>query len=301
MSLILAMGMDLENRDSLQRFMFEHAAVRGEIVHLDTTWRAVLERREYPPVLRGMLGELMAAAALLAAALKFSGSIILQMQGDGPVKLLVVECMSDLTMRAMAHWEGEVAGDSLAELLGQGRFVMTIDPRDGRKTYQGVVDLVGQSVADALEDYMSRSEQLDTRLWLGADGQCAAGMLLQKMPEKHEGDPDAWQRAVHFASTLTRKELLGLPAQQIIHRLYHEEDVRVFDPQNVNFHCPCSRERVAGMLRMLGHEEVQAMLQEQDTIEVDCEFCNKHYVFDKVDAEQAFASDAPAPASRNLH
>ncbi|MFH1494919.1 MAG: Hsp33 family molecular chaperone HslO [Pseudomonadota bacterium] len=291
----------MENRDSLQRFMFEHAAARGEIVHLDTTWQAVLERREYPPVLRGMLGELMAAAALLAASLKFSGSIILQMQGEGVVKLLVVECMSDLTMRAMAHWDGEVAGESLAELLGNGRFVITIDPRDGRKTYQGIVDLTGQTVADALEDYMSRSEQLDTRLWLAADEHQAAGMLLQKMPEQHEDDPDAWQRAVHFASTLTRKELLGLPARQIIHRLYHEEDIRVFDPQAVNFHCPCSRKRVAGMLRMLGHEEVQAMLQEQDTIEVDCEFCNKHYVFDKVDAEQAFVSEVPTEAPKNLH
>ncbi|PWB58419.1 MAG: Hsp33 family molecular chaperone HslO [Nitrosomonadales bacterium] len=291
----------MENRDSLQRFLFEHAAVRGEIVHLDTTWQAVLERREYPPVLRGMLGELMAAAALLAASLKFTGSIILQMQGEGAVKLLVVDCMSDLTMRAMAHWEGEVAGGSLAELLGNGRFVITIDPRDGRKTYQGIVDLAGQSVADALEDYMSRSEQLDTRLWLAADEQQAAGMLLQKMPQDHEADPDAWQRAVHFASTLTRRELLGLPARQIIHRLYHEEDIRVFDPQAVNFHCPCSRERVAGMLRMLGHQEVQAMLQEQDAIEVDCEFCNRHYVFDKVDAEQVFASAVPAEAPQNLH
>lgn len=281
--------------------MFEHAAARGEIVHLDTTWQAVLERREYPPLLRAMLGELMAAAALLAASLKFSGSIILQMQGEGVVKLLVVECMSDLTMRAMAHWDGEVAGGSLAELLGRGRFVITIDPRDGRKTYQGIVDLVGQTVADALEDYMSRSEQLDTRLWLAADEHQAAGMLLQKMPEKHEDDPDLWQRAVHFASTLTQKELLGLPARQIIHRLYHEEDMRVFDPQPVNFHCPCSRERVAGMLRMLGHDEVESMLQEHETIEVDCEFCNKHYVFDKVDAEQAFATDLPTDAPQNLH
>jgi molecular chaperone Hsp33 len=301
MALISALEIDLDNRDSLQRFMFEHAAVRGEIVHLDTTWQAVLERREYPPVLRGMLGELMAAAALLAASLKFSGSIILQMQGEGAVKLLVVDCMSDLTMRAMAHWEGEIVGESLKELLGNGRFVITIDPRDGRKTYQGIVDLTGQSVADVLEDYMSRSEQLDTRLWLAADEQQAAGMLLQKMPEQHEGEPDAWQRVVHLASTLTRKELLGLPARQIIHRLYHEEDIRIFDPQAVNFHCPCSRERVAGMLRMLGHEEVQVMLQEQDTIEVDCEFCNKHYVFDRVDAEQAFASAVPTEASQNLH
>lgn len=293
----------MENRDSLQRFMFEHAAVRGGIVHLDATWQAVLERREYPPLLRNLLGELMAAAALLAASLKFSGSIILQMQGEGAVKLLVVECMSDLTMRAMAHWEGEVAGESLAELVGAGRFVITIDPRDGGKTYQGIVAISGQSIADALEDYMSRSEQLETRLWLGADGNRAAGMLLQKMPDRRDVDvdPDAWQRAVHFASTLTRKELLGLPAPQIIHRLYHEEDIRLFDPQAVNFYCPCSRERVAGMLRLLGHDEVLSLLREQDSIEVDCEFCNKRYVFDKVDAEQAFASEVTTPAPKSLH
>ncbi|BCB26493.1 33 kDa chaperonin [Sulfurimicrobium lacus] len=292
----------MENRDSLQRFMFEHAAVRGGIVHLDKTWQAVLERREYPPLLRNLLGEMMAAAALLAASLKFTGSIILQMQGEGPVKLVVVECQSDLTMRAMAHWEGEVVGELLAELLGAGRFAITVDPRDGGKTYQGVVAISGHSVADALEDYMSRSEQLETRLWLAADGNRAAGMLLQKMPGHDvDTDPDAWTRAVHFASTLTRKELLGLPATQTLHRLYHEEDVRVFDPQDVNFHCPCSRERVAGMLRLLGHDEVQALLSEQDSIEVDCEFCNRHYVFDKVDAEQAFASDVPTPAPKSLH
>lgn len=292
----------MENRDSLQRFMFEHAAVRGSIVHLDKTWQAVLERREYPPPLRNLLGELMAAAALLAASLKFSGSIILQMQGEGPVKLLVVECMSDLTMRAMAHWEGVVAGESLAELVGAGRFVITIDPRDGGKTYQGIVAISGQSVADALEDYMSRSEQLETRLWLGADGNRSAGMLLQRMPGRNvDVDPDAWQRAVHFASTMTRKELLGLPAPQIIHRLYHEEDIRVFDPQAVNFHCPCSRERVAGVLRLLGHDEVQSLLRERDAIEVDCEFCNQHYEFDKVDAEQAFASEVTTPAPKSLH
>lgn len=293
----------MENRDTLQRFMFEHAAVRGEIVHLDTTWQAVLERRDYPPLLRNMLGELMAAAALLAASLKFSGSIILQMQGEGAVKLLVVECMSDLTMRAMAHWDGEMAGETLAELIGDGRFVITIDPRNGRKTYQGIVALTGQSVADALEDYMARSEQLETRLWLAADGNQTAGMLLQKMPgaDHEDMDPDAWRRAVNLASTLTRKELLGLPARQIIHRLYHEEDIRAFEPQPVRFHCPCSRERVAGMLRMIGYDEVRSLLEQNDSIEVDCEFCNKHYAFDKVDAEQVFASEVATQAPKNLH
>lgn len=283
--------------------MFEHVAVRGEIVHLDTTWQAVLERRNYPPVLRNLLGELMAAAALMAATLKFSGSIILQVQGEGTVKLLVVECMSDLTMRAMAHWDGDLTGESLAELTGGGRFVITIDPRDGRKTYQGVVALTGMSVADALEDYMARSEQLDTRFWLAADESQAAGVLLQKMPgwDQGEMDPDAWRRIVHFASTLTRKELLGLPARQIIHRLYHEEDIRLFDPQPVGFYCPCSHERVAGMLRMIGYDEVRSLLAEHDSVEVDCEFCNKHYEFDKVDVEQVFASEMATKVPKNLH
>lgn len=281
--------------------MFEQAAIRGEIVHLDTTWQAVLERREYPPLLRNMLGELMAAAALLAATLKFTGSIMLQILGEGPVKVLVVECTADLSMRAMAHWDGDITSGTPAELIGSGRFAITLDPRDGRQTYQGIVGVSGQTVADVLEDYMSRSEQLETRLWLASDGNRAAGMLLQKMPGRDDADPDGWQRAAHFASTLTHKELLGLPARQIIHRLYHEEDIRLFDPQPVTFHCPCSRERVAGMLRMLGHAEVQSMLSEQDAIEVDCEFCNRKYVFDKVDAEQAFASEVATQAPQGLH
>ncbi len=303
MAVISALEVDLENRDSLQRFMFEHAAVRGEIVRLDATWQAVLERRDYPPPLRNLLGELMAAAALMAASLKFSGSIILQMQGEGAVRLLVVECMSDLTMRAMAHWDGDLSGDTLAELIGEGRFVITIDPRDGRKTYQGIVALTGLSVADALEDYMSRSEQLDTRFWLAADDKQTAGVLLQKMPggDHEEMDQEAWQRAVHFASTLTRKELLGLPARQIIHRLYHEEDIRLFDPQAVGFYCPCSHERVAGMLRMIGYDEVRSLLEQHDSIEVDCEFCNKHYAFDKVDVEQVFASEVATQVPKSLH
>lgn len=287
--------------DSLQRFMFERAAVRGGIVHLNTTWKTVLERRDYPPRLREMLGELMAAAALLAATLKFSGSIILQIQGEGVVKLLVVECMSDMTMRAMAHWDGEVGTGNLPELVGNGRFVITLDPKDKKQTYQGIVELTGERVADALEHYMNRSEQLETRMWLAADDDVAAGMLIQKLPDAVDQDVDAWGRVEHLAATLTSKELLGLPARQLIGRLYHEEDVRVFEPQGVNFYCPCSRDRVAGMLRLVGHAEVQSMLSEHDAIEVDCEFCNQHYVFDKVDAEQVFASELATQAPKNLH
>lgn len=281
--------------------MFEHAAVRGEIVHLDTTWRAVLERREYPPALREMLGELAAAAALLAATLKFKGSIVMQMQGDGPVKLAVVEYRDDLTMRAMAHWEGEVESGSLREMIGNGRFVITIDPKQGRQAYQGIVELTGGSIAEALEGYMLRSEQIETRLWLAADSERAAGMLLQKLPGAVDEDSDAWPRAVQLGATVSRRELLGLQARQLIRRLFHEEDIRLFDAQRVHFHCPCSHDRVAAMLRMLGHAEVQSILAEQGAIEVDCEFCNKHYRFDGVDAEQLFAAEVVTKASPTRH
>ena len=282
--------------------MFEHAAVRGEIVHLDATWKAVLDRRDYPLALRTVLGELMAAAALLSATLKFSGSLIMQIQGGGPVRLLVVECGADLTMRAMAHWDGDLAeGATLPELVGEGRFVITIDPKKGRQTYQGIVDLEGGSVAAVLENYMQRSEQLDTRIWLAADSYGAAGMLLQKMPDSPEADTDAWNRAVHLGATVKRRELLDLPAREIIHRLYHEEDIRLFDSSPVHFGCTCSRERVANTLRMLGYDEVRSLLDEIGYIEADCEFCNHHYVFDAVDAEQVFASDVVDPASHTRH
>lgn len=281
--------------------MFEHAAVRGEIIHLDATWQAVLERRDYPPALRTVLGELMAAAALLSATLKFSGSLIMQIQGGGPVKLLVVECGSDLTMRAMAHWNGELAeGAALPELVGEGRFVITIDPKKGRQTYQGIVDLEGGTVAAVLENYMQRSEQLDTRIWLASDSHGAAGMLLQKMPDSLEVDADAWNRAIHLGATVNRQELLELPARTIIRRLFHEEDIRLFDSTPVHFGCTCSRERVANTLRMLGHDEVRSLLEETGYIEADCEFCNRHYVFDAVDAEQIFAAN-PVPAGPTRH
>ena len=292
----------MKQSDSLQRFIFEHAAVRGEIVHLDATWKAVLDRRDYPLALRTVLGELMAAAALLSATLKFSGSLIMQIQGGGPVRLLVVECGADLTMRAMANWDGDLAeGTALPELVGEGRFVITIDPKKGLQTYQGIVDLEGGSVAAVLENYMKRSEQLDTRIWLAADSHCAAGLLLQKMPDSPEADMDAWNRAVHLGATVKPRELLDLPAREIIHRLYHEEDIRLFDSSPVHFGCTCSRERVAKTLRMLGYDEVRSLLDETGYIEADCEFCNHHYVFDAVDAEQVFASDVTGPVGQTRH
>ena len=277
--------------DSLQRFLLESTPVRGEIVHLDATWRAVLERRRYPAPLQSLLGDMMAAAALLSAILKFEGSLIMQMQGNGPVQLLVVEATSEHTLRATAKWEGELAQGNVTELLGAGRFVISIVPSGGKQTYQGIVAIEGDSIAQVLEHYMAKSEQLETRLWLASDSQQAAGMLLQKLPAAPTQDEDAWNRAKQLGETIRREELLSLPAREIIRRLYHEEDVRVFESRPVAFRCSCSRERVTSMLRLLGHDEVKSIIAERNTVEVDCEFCGRHYTFDAVDAEQVFAAD----------
>lgn len=287
--------------DSLQRFIFDGAPVRGEIVHLDATWRAVLERHDYPAPLRAALGELMAAAALLSATLKFEGSLILQIQGSGAVKLIVVECTSDQTMRATAKWDGALPAGSFRELVGGGRFVITIAPTDGKQTYQGIVELTGESVSQVLEHYMAASEQLETRLWLGADPEQAAGMLLQRVPGPQGLDTDAWTRAVTLGDTVTGRELLSLPAAQIIHRLFHQEDVRVFDPRIISFRCSCSRERVENMLRLLGREEVRSIVAERGAVDVNCEFCNKRYALDAVDAEQLFATQVQTRASSTRH
>ena len=274
--------------DTIQRFLFEHAPVRGEIVRLDATWRAVLERHDYPPAVRALLGEMMAAAALLTATLKFGGTLIMQIQGSGPVKLLVVECTSDHHMRATAKWSHVPPAGALSDLVGDGKFAITLDPGQGRPGYQGVVTLTGGSVAAALEQYMLRSEQIDTRLWLTADSACAAGMLLQKLPEREGADSDAWQRAAMLAASLTSGELAGHAARELLRRLYSAEDIRVFKARPVDFRCSCSRERVASMLRMLGRDEVRSIVAERGEVEVTCEFCNQRYAFDGGEAEQVF-------------
>lgn len=287
--------------DSLQRFLFEHAPIRGEMVQLAATWQAVTERHDYPAPLRRVLGELMAAGALLAATLKFEGTLILQLHGSGPVKLIVVECTSGHAMRATAKWQGDIPDGDLRALLGSGRFAISLVPESGQQSYQGVVDLNADSIAAALEHYMATSEQIATRIWLACDGQRSAGLLLQKLPERDSADDDAWPRAGHLASTIKPEELLGLEPQQLLHRLFHEEDLRVFEPRPVFFRCSCSRDRVVGMLRMLGRDEVRGVIAERGEVEVHCEFCNRRYAFDAVDSEAIFAADIAAAVARTRH
>lgn len=292
----------MSTTDTLTRFLFESAPVRGELVSLDATWQEVLKHADYPAPLQILLGELMAAAALLSAILKFDGGMILQMQGSGAVKLVVVEATSDRTLRAAAKWEGDVPTGSLETLLGEGRFVITLDQSaSGKQNYQGIVPLTGASVAEALTHYMQNSEQLDTQIHLAANTQRAAGMLIQRLPGVEAADTDAWNRAEHLAATLKPAELLTLPAETILQRLFHEEDVRVLDAELVSYRCTCSRERVADMLKMLGREEVEAALAERGEIEVRCEFCNRQYRFDPVDAAQLFVAVPPVAAPQIKH
>jgi len=296
--------------DTLQKFMFENSLVRGELVELSEAWRQVLNRRSYPAPVACMLGEMMSAAALLSANLKFNGSIILQIHGDGPVKLLVVECDAALQLRATAKLadDSSIADNArlqqLVNLNGQGRFAITLDPADklpGQQPYQGIVALDGESVATVIENYMLRSEQLDTKLWLAADNIVARGLLLQKLPDQggktgSVQDTDTWNRAVTLASTVGDEELLSTDIMTLLRRLYWEEQVRVFEPRQPMFRCSCTREKVGNMLKMLGQGEVDEALADLGKLEITCDFCGQGYWFDPVDCAQLFATETLADA-----
>lgn len=306
-------------RDLLHRFIFTHlddepslglgtsyaGGARGELVQLDAAWQSILARNDYPPAVARLLGEAAVAAVLLAATLKIDGKLSLQVireheAGDAPgVHLLVMQVTSKRELRGLARWHGNPEGEGLS-LVGDGRLVMTIETARGER-YQGIVPLTGANLAQALEGYFARSEQLPTRLWLEADQAHAAGLLLQKLPgHESRSDDEDWNRIVALSETITRQELLELQAETLLHRLYHEEDHRMFEPEPVRFACSCSRQKVADMLRGLGEEEVHNIIQEQGAIEVDCEFCNAHYRFDAVDASALFV-DTVHPDVRGVH
>lgn len=295
----------MQERDSLRRFLFENLDIRGEIAHLDSTWQAVLERRQYPAAISHVLGEAMAAAALLSASIKFDGGLLtLQLQSKGLLSLLVVHCSSNGLLSGMARWQEENEADlqtsSFSELCNGGSLVITIDPGAGNERYQGIVDLSGDSLSQALEFYFDRSEQLPTQLHLVADQQRAAGLLLQRLPAA-EHDADAWNRVQHLGTTLTDEELLGLDTQAIVHRLFHQENIRLFEATPLAFRCSCSRERTANMLLSLGYPEVQDILKEQQKVEVTCQFCGLTYDFDKVDVEQVFAASVQPDVPTTKH
>jgi molecular chaperone Hsp33 len=289
-------------QDLLHRFIFEHTPIRGNTVHIQHSMQQALQHQACPPQLRQWLGELMVASVMLAATLKLeNGALILQIQGKGALKLLVVECNADLTIRATAKWKEGISELSFAELVGSGHFVITLDPKDGGQPYQGIVPVEGDSIAEILQNYMQRSEQIDTRIWLSCDGHSAAGLLVQKLPNEPEQDSDAWNRIGYLADTVKDHELLGLPAEPLLKRLFFEEDVRLFAGEDIRFNCSCSRASVGNMLRMLGEEEVTDILAEQGQLEVHCDFCNAAYQFDPVDVEQLWLDPVAVPSSKTRH
>ena len=314
----------------LTKFLFEGLPVRGMVVRLTDAWREVLRRRqtvgEHPVELRALLGEMTAAGVLMQANIKFNGALVLQVFGDGPVKLAVVEVQPELSFRATAKVVGEVPpGAQLEAMLnvhGQGRCAITLDPKDkfpGQQPYQGVVPLFStshgdqreplQQVQQVLEHYMLQSEQLDTRLVLAANDDVAAGLLIQRLPvegagnlqgaarrnEDEIGINEAFNRIAMLAATLTRDELLTLSSDQILHRLFWEETVRVFEPETPRFACTCSRDRVRNMLRGLGREESEGLIAERGEVEVGCEFCGLQYRFDAVDVGEMFTPTQDQP------
>lgn len=293
-------------RDGVTRFLLRGASVRGEIVTLDRAWREVVARHALPEPVRDRLGELSAAAALLGATLKFEGSLVLQIHGDGPVALFVVEYRSDGRYRATAKLrEGAVIAEdaplpALVDAQGRGRFVVTLDPREtapDKPAWQGIVPFESETVAGVLERYMQRSEQIPTRLWLAADGDRAVGLLLQRLPDEGgqpEADTDGWNRMQKLADTVVREELLTLPPDELLRRLFWQESLHAFDERACRFACRCTRDKVGDMLRMLGSDEVEAILAERGEIEVRCEYCNQGYRFDVVDSVALFHPAAPA-------
>jgi molecular chaperone Hsp33 len=299
--------------DELHRFLFDGLPVRGLLVRLGAGWRELIARRAagpYPAPVRTLLGEMAAAGVLMQSNVKFDGTLLLQIQGDGPVTLAVAEVQADLRYRATATlaapsatWPQAGGLHELVDTHGRGRCAITLDPAEpkpGRQRYQGVVPLRGADdqplprLADVLEHYMRQSEQLETRLVLAADDRVAAGLLIQRLPAA-EADDDAFPRIAQLAATLTREELLALDADTLLRRLFWQEPVQRFAPRAPRFACRCARERVAGMLRGLGREEVDSIVAEQGAVEVTCEFCGARYRFDAIDALQLFIAAADQP------
>ncbi|MGY4828450.1 Hsp33 family molecular chaperone HslO [Sphaerotilaceae bacterium SBD11-9] len=308
----------------LHKFLFEGLPVRGLLVRLTDDWREVLQRRAtaqdaFPQPVRALLGELAAAGVLMQSNIKFNGALIVQIYGDGPVKLAVTEVQPDLAFRVTAKVVGEMPEqarlDTLVNVHGQGRCAITLDPKDrfpGQQPYQGVVALHGDQreplhrLSEVLEHYMLQSEQLDTKLILAANDDIATGLLIQRLPVEGEGNlgrknedeigiNEAYNRIAHLTATLTAEELLTLDADTILRRLYWEEKVIRYEPTQPRFACTCSRGRVGNMLKSLGREEIDGIVVEQGRVEIACDFCGTKYHFDPVDVGGLFTPQGRQP------
>ncbi|MDE1220353.1 Hsp33 family molecular chaperone HslO [Vibrio aestuarianus] len=275
----------------LNRYLFQDLSVRGELVQLDKVYQEIISSKEYPAPVQKLLGELMVATTLLTATLKFEGSITMQLQGNGPVSLAVINGDNEQKVRGVARWEGDIADDAdLHTLMGKGHLVITIEPKQGER-YQGVVGLEGANLVEVLEGYFIRSEQLKTRLWIRIgehEGKAhAAGMLLQTMPDG-TGTPDDFEHLEQLTNTVKNEELFTLPANDLLYRLYNQEKVQLFDPQPVEFHCGCSRERSGAAIITIGQDEINDILATEGSVSLHCDYCGTNYSFDQAEITELY-------------
>lgn len=283
----------MPDNDQLHRFIFDNSDVRGEIISLSDSYRSVLANGNYPHAINRLLGELLAATGLLSATMKFEGIFSLQARGDGDVSLLMADCTRQNALRGIARLRdgANPVATELNQLLGNGHLAITIDPAEGER-YQGIVPLEKTTLNGCLEDYFTLSEQLPTRLWLFADGSRAGGLLLQALPlqtQTREQRDDYWQHLCILADTLSDEEMLSLDNPTILKRLFHQENLRLFEPRSLQFACSCSENRTGNMLITLGRDEVQSILDEQGKVEVQCQFCHQQYQFDQTQVDALFA------------
>ena len=290
----------MSNPEQIQRIMFDELDIRGVLVGLESSYQAILALHEYPVAIRNALGEMLAAVALLGTTLKFEGRVLLQAQGSGNVQILMAEINHRGECRAVSRYEGDVAENlSAVELIEDGHLVITIEPDDGQR-YQGIVPLEKETLSGCLTDYFLQSEQLPTQIHLAADGNKAAGFLLQVMPAAGTSGSD-WEHISQIGATLKSEELLSLDNETLLYRLFHQETCRLYDPDTLVFKCDCSRERSMNALQFLTQDELLEMLEEQGTVEVGCQFCNARYRFDEADIRAQFSDTGHIPQSDQLH
>lgn len=286
----------------LNRYLFEDLSVRGELVQLDKAYQQIITSKEYPAPIQALLGELLVATTLLTATLKFEGSITMQLQGNGPVSLAVINGDNNQRIRGVARWEGDIADDAgLHELMGKGHLVITIEPKKGER-YQGVVGLEGDNIAQVIENYFLRSEQLKTRLWIRTgehEGKRhAAGMLLQVVPDG-TGSPDDFEHLEQLTNTVKNEELFTLEANELLYRLYNQEQVKLFEPQDVEFLCGCSRDRSGAAIVTISRDEINDILAEEGSVSLHCDYCGTTYSFDSAQVAELY-SQAQSD-SKTLH
>jgi len=292
----------MSDGDFLLRFLLERAQLRGVVVRLSESWRQVRERADYPPAVADLLARVLTASALFTGNIKFEGSLSIQLKATGALSLLFAECGHDGALRGLARWRDDLPDDFTLTRAGNPLLAITIENAASGQRYQGIVPVDADDPALLFARYFERSEQLPTRVLLAHDGERCAGLMLQQLPASAAGaDDDAWNRTGHLLATASAEELLGLDAERLLLRLFHEETVRVLSTQPLRFGCRCSRERVAGMLRTLGRDEALASIRDDGRIEVTCEFCNTRYHFDAIDVEQIFLDPAGTPTSAAEH